>query len=71
MGVQRSRPQVSSSALPREVGPTEVAARLERLADVRSTVVARGKALIADPNYPNKKTTRAIAQLLATKWAAR
>ena len=45
----------------------ESLARLERLADVRSAVVMRGKALIANRNYPNKKTIRKISQLLAAK----
>jgi hypothetical protein len=39
--------------------------RLERLADVRSAVVLRGKALIANPNYPDRKTIRQISRLLA------
>jgi len=47
--------------------PSEIAARLDRLADVRANVVARGKALVANPNYPDKKTIRAVADLLARK----
>lgn len=43
----------------------ESMARLERLADVRPAVVMRGKALIADPNYPDKKIVRQISRLLA------
>lgn len=45
----------------------ESLARLERLADVRSAVVLRGKALIANRNYPDKKTLRKISLLLAAK----
>ena len=45
----------------------ESLARLERLADVRSSVVLRGKALIANPNYPDKKILRKISRLLADK----
>jgi hypothetical protein len=41
--------------------------RLERLAEVRRTVVARGKALIANPNYPDQKIVRKISRLLASK----
>jgi hypothetical protein len=41
--------------------------RLERLADVRRAVVERGKALVADPNYPDKKTVQHISRLLAEK----
>ena len=43
----------------------ESMARLERLAEVRTAVVMRGKALIANPNYPDKKTIRQISRLLA------
>ena len=43
----------------------ESMSRLERLADVRSAVVLRGKALIANPHYPDKKTLRQISRLLA------
>lgn len=43
----------------------ESMARLERLADVRSAVVLRGKALVANPNYPDKKTIHQISRLLA------
>ena len=45
----------------------ESLARLERLSDVRSAVVIRGRALIANRNYPDKKTLRKISELLAAK----
>ena len=45
----------------------ESLARLERLSDVRPSVVARGRALVANPNYPDKKILRSIAHLLAGK----
>ena len=45
----------------------ESLARLERLSDVRASVVARGRALIANPNYPDKKILRRVAWLLAGK----
>ena len=45
----------------------ESLARLERLSDVRVSVVARGRALIANPNYPDKKIIRRVAWLLAGK----
>jgi hypothetical protein len=44
------------------------AERLDRLADVRVRAVARGKLLVADPNYPNKKTLRGVARVLARSW---
>jgi hypothetical protein len=47
----------------------ESLARLERLADVRPSVVARGKALVANPNYPSKQIIRSISELLARKLA--
>jgi len=34
-------------------------------ADVRAEKVARGKALVADPNYPSKEQIRKIAGILA------
>lgn len=40
----------------------------ERLADVRRRVVARGKVLVADPNYPDLKTLNAVARVLARNW---
>lgn len=43
----------------------ELVNRLERLADVRPSVVARGKVLIANPNYPDKKIIRKISRLFA------
>ena len=49
----------------RDPQPGELAARLDRLADVRKSAVMRGKALIANPEYPNRKTMRAVARLLA------
>jgi hypothetical protein len=33
--------------------------------DVRAEVVARGKALIANPNYPSTEQVKSIAKLLA------
>jgi hypothetical protein len=44
---------------------TEMAARLERIADVRASAVARGKSLVANPNYPDQKTLRGVARVLA------
>jgi hypothetical protein len=48
----------------------ESLARLERLADVRPSVVARGRALVANPNYPSLHIIRSISELLARKLAA-
>ena len=45
----------------------ESLARLERLSDVRPSVVARGRMLVANPNYPDKKILRRVAYLLAGK----
>ena len=45
----------------------ELANRLERLADVRPSVVARGKGLIANPTYPDKKIIQKVSRLLAEK----
>jgi hypothetical protein len=48
----------------------ELVNRLDRLADVRTTVVARGKALVANPHYPDAKIVRKISRLLANKLTA-
>ena len=45
----------------------EVVNRLERLADVRTSVVARGKTLVANPHYPDAKIVRQVSRLLADK----
>ena len=50
-----------------ELERAELVNRLDRLADVRRTVIQRGKALIASSNYPDKKTIRQISRLLAKK----
>lgn len=50
-----------------DLARTESIARLERLADVRSAVVIRGKALIANPNYPGPDIIRKVSHLLASK----
>jgi hypothetical protein len=47
----------------------ESLARLERLAEVRPSVVARGQALVANPNYPDQQIIRSISKLLARKLA--
>lgn len=46
---------------------TALGSRLERLADVRRAVVTRGRALIANPDYPDRKIVQAISRLLAVK----
>ena|SRR5436190_1336645 len=45
----------------------EVVNRLDRLAEVRSAVVSRGKTLVANPNYPNKEMVQQMGRLLANK----
>ena len=42
-----------------------LAEKLAAAPEVRSDAVARAKALIADPNYPNAATVEKIAQRLA------
>jgi len=41
------------------------AGRLERLAEVRSAVVDRGRALIANPLYPSRDILEQVSRLLA------
>ena len=50
-----------------ELERAKVAGRLEKLADVRSAVVSRGRALIANPRYPDKEIVQQISRLLAQK----
>jgi hypothetical protein len=42
-------------------------AGLGEVPDVRAEMIARGKALIADPNYPSREHMKRVAQLLAGK----
>lgn len=45
----------------------KLALKLAATPETRADQVARAKALIADPNYPDAKTVRAIARKLADK----
>jgi len=36
--------------------------------DIRADVVSRGKALVANPNYPSRQQLQAVATLLAKNW---
>src|SRR5262245_40861246 len=45
----------------------EVVNRLERLAEVRGSVVSRGKTLVSNSNYPNKEIVQQMSRLLANK----
>ena len=42
-----------------------LADRIDRLSEVRSAVVARGRSLVANPDYPDEKIVRKISRLLA------
>ena len=37
-------------------------------ANVRTARIARARALVADPNYPDEKVIKAVARRLANKW---
>lgn len=41
---------------------------LAAVPDVRASEVARGKALIADPNYPSRQQLRSVARVLIQQW---
>jgi hypothetical protein len=43
------------------------AVELSETADVRADVVARGKALIANPNYPSRQQLNSVARLLVAR----
>ena len=45
----------------------ELLRRLTDLADVRPTIISRGKALVTDPSYPNPEVVREVGRLLADK----
>jgi 2,4-dienoyl-CoA reductase-like NADH-dependent reductase (Old Yellow Enzyme family) len=44
---------------------------LAEVPDVRASAVARGRALIADPNYPSKAQVKKIARLLVASGLGR
>ncbi len=60
---QAARP--SDANTPDFVATTKLAQQLATTPDVRADEVARAKALIADPNYPDDKTIRAVARQIA------
>ena len=70
-GASRSNYLKSNNDLPgdrfNDLERAESLVRLERLADVRSSVVMRGRALVANRNYPDKKILRKVSLLLADK----
>lgn len=43
----------------------QLEARFAEMPDTRSAMIERGKALVADPNYPPNETVQKIAHLLA------
>ena len=73
LGAFRSN-DLKNTSLPQDrfndLDRAELVNRLERLADVRTAVVARGKALVANPHYPEPKIVRQISHLLAAKLSA-
>ena len=42
---------------------------LAATAEVRAEAVARGRALVADPNWPSKAQMRQLAGVLAARWS--
>jgi hypothetical protein len=42
---------------------------LAAVPDVRASEVARGKALIADPNYPSRQQLQSMARVLVKQWS--
>jgi hypothetical protein len=60
----------SSTPAPFESGPEEkLKVDLAEVPDVREDVVARGKRLVQDPNYPPPPVLRRVAELLARRIA--
>ena len=62
-----TKPAVHSNATdtPNFIATNKLALKLASTPDVRADEVARAKALIADPNYPDDQTIRAVARGLA------
>lgn len=50
-----------------DLNRSEIGNRLDRLADVRSAVVARGRTLVANPHYPDSVIIRQVSRLLSGK----
>ena len=55
----------SDTNTPDFVAANKLAQQLAATPDVRADEVARAKALIADPNYPDDATIRAVARQIA------
>jgi hypothetical protein len=55
----------SDRALPDFEQSRSLDAALAELPDVRAEAVARGKALVADPNYPSQEQIKKMSRLLA------
>ena len=70
LGAFRSNQLMSKNSLPQDrlvdLDRAELVGQLERLDEVRTSVVARGKGLVADPYYPNRQIIRQLSRLLAT-----
>lgn len=62
------QPQLSTDRFV-DVDQAPMSQRLGRLAEVRSRVVARGRVLIANASYPDRRIARAVARLLAVHLA--
>src|SRR6185503_3625413 len=58
----------SGSVLPLSDEQNHLKRVLARQPDVRAEKVARGEALIANPNYPSKEQIKKVASLLAENW---
>lgn len=67
-GILLSNERSRKNTFSREPEQGLTAERADRLADVRQRVVARGKLLVADPSYPNRRTVRGVARVLARHW---
>lgn len=55
----------SNHALPGFEQSRSLEAVLNEVPDVRAEAVARGKALVADPNYPSQEQIKKVSHLLA------
>ncbi len=62
--ISRKEKRQTSASYERQPDP---ALAMSKVPDVRADVVARGRALILDPNYPSKEQMRKVAELLINK----
>ena len=67
---RHSRPVTAQTLLNHHARPRSFATELAATPEVRADMVARGKALVADSNYPSKAHIKVVARVLAGRLSA-